>query len=149
MLLSDRSELELEGELDRARTADLVERIEAAALAAAAQRVVEHLGRPPELRRAEVVDRDAEVRVIEDVEEISSRLKRKSFGESKLATQCKVPLRCAESTQSIASKIALCRGRHRRGESRRVDDLTSGRAWRVEIERHVGHDIRALHAAGA
>ena|SRR5215468_5267712 len=29
MLLSDRSELELEGELDRARAADLIERIEA------------------------------------------------------------------------------------------------------------------------
>jgi hypothetical protein len=74
-MLWDCSELELEGELDRARSADLVQRIEAAALAAAAQGIVEHHRGLPELRRTELVDRAAEVRVIQDVEEIPSRLK--------------------------------------------------------------------------
>ena len=50
MLVRDCSELEREGELDRARSADLVQRIEAAALASAAQGIVEHHRGLPELR---------------------------------------------------------------------------------------------------
>src|SRR5215472_2938995 len=143
------SELELEGELDRARSANLVQRIEAAALATASEIVVEHHRSLPELRRAEVIDGASEVRVIQNVEEISSRLERESFGESELAAQCDVPLCGAESAQSIASQIALCRGRNGSSESRLVDDLAPGCARRGEIERHVGHDIRALHTRGA
>ena len=79
------SELKLECELDRARAADLVQRIEAAALATAAEVVVQHLRGLTELRRGQVVDRAAEVRLIEDVEEIASELKRKSFCEAELA----------------------------------------------------------------
>ena len=49
-VLIDYSELELEGELDRARAADLVQRIQTAALASAAKRVVQHHRGLPELR---------------------------------------------------------------------------------------------------
>jgi hypothetical protein len=48
--LWDCSELDLMGELDRARAADLVQRIQTAALAAAAKRVVQHHRSLPELR---------------------------------------------------------------------------------------------------
>ena len=47
-----RSELKLEGQLDGARAADLVEGVEAAALAAAAQPAIQHLGGKAELRRS-------------------------------------------------------------------------------------------------
>ena len=65
------SELQLDRKLDRAWASDLVERVEAAALAAAAEIVVQHLRRVAELRRAQVVDWAAEVRVIQDVEEVA------------------------------------------------------------------------------
>ena len=48
-------ELQLERQLNRARAADLVQGIEATALAATAEVVVQHLRSLPELRRAQVV----------------------------------------------------------------------------------------------
>src|SRR5215471_16158536 len=145
----DCSELELEGELDRARAADLIQRIEAAALASASKRVIQHHRGFPELRRAQVVDRASEIGMVEDVEEIASRLKRHSFCESELAAQSDVPLGGAETSQCIAAKIALRGGRHRSGERRWVDNLAPGCTRRIKIERHIGHDIRTLHASGA
>ena len=71
-------ELQLQRQLDRARAADLIQRIEAAALAAAAQIVVQRLRRMPEQRRSEVVDRAAKVGVVEDVEKIGARPAAKS-----------------------------------------------------------------------
>ena len=135
--------------MDRAWAADLVQRVEAAALAATAQIVVQHHRRLPELRGTEVVDRAAEIRVIENVEEIASRLKRNPFCEVELAAQRDIPLRGAESAQGIASKIALSRGWHRHGERSRIDDLASGCVWLVEIERHAGHEVWPLHAVRA
>jgi hypothetical protein len=69
--------LQFQGKLDRARSADLVKRIEAAALAATSQVVVQHLRDLTKLRRDEEVYRVAEVRMIQDIEEIASRLNRK------------------------------------------------------------------------
>src|SRR5262249_23301160 len=102
-----------------------------------------------ELGRGEIVNRAAKIRVIQDVEEIASRLKRKPLGQAELSAQRDVPLRGAESAQSIASQIALYGGRHRRGESCRVDHLASGCARRIKVDRHAGDDIRALHAISA
>jgi len=65
--------VELEGEVDGAGAADLVEGVEAAALATTAEIVVQHLRRLPELRRAQVVDRAAEVWVVEDVEALGAK----------------------------------------------------------------------------
>jgi hypothetical protein len=78
-------ELKLERELDGARAADLVQRVKTAALAAAAEIVVQHLHRVAELRRAEVVDGAAEVWVVEDVEKVTPELKREFLREPKLA----------------------------------------------------------------
>src|SRR5208283_5824002 len=111
-------ELQLERELDGSRAADLVERVEAAELTAAAEVVVQHLTRITERRGAlgsKVVRWIPEVRVVQDVEEIAAELKRKSFRESELAAQRNVPLRGAETAKGVASEIALCRGGHGRG----------------------------------
>jgi hypothetical protein len=79
---------QLERELDRARAADLVERVEAAA----AEVVVQHLRSLPELRRVQAVDWAAEVRVIQAVEEIASELQRNPFCKAELAAQGDIPL---------------------------------------------------------
>ena len=66
--------------------AELVQRVEATALAAAAEIVVQHLGRLPELSSiAEIVDWAAKVGVVKNVEEISPRLKRYTFCQSELS----------------------------------------------------------------
>jgi hypothetical protein len=102
-------ELQLERELDRARASDLVEGVEAAELATGTEVVVEHLRRLAELRKAQIIDRAAEVRVVQDVEEVASELQRKSFGEAELAAQCDVPLGSAKAAQGVASEIAFDR----------------------------------------
>ena len=109
--------------MDRAWAADLVERVEAAALAAAAEVVVQHLRSLPELRRAQAVDWAAEVRVIQDVEEIASELQRNPFCKAELAAQGDISLRGTEAAEGIASEIALRGGRYRHGERCGVDDL--------------------------
>src|SRR5258708_34715092 len=84
-------------EVNRARAAGLVERVKAAVLAATSEVVVQRLCGLAELGRGEGVDRVAEVWVIQDVEEIASRLQRKTFGKTKLPEQRQVPLRHTET----------------------------------------------------
>ena len=80
------SEDKFKCQLDRPRAPDLVQRIEATALAATAEIIVQHLRRLPELGSiAEVVDWAAKVRVVKEVEEISPRLERYPFRESELS----------------------------------------------------------------
>ena len=69
------SELKLKCQLDRAGAADLVQRIEAAALTAASQGVCQHLRGLTELGRTQEIDGIPEVGMVKDVEEISSCLK--------------------------------------------------------------------------
>src|SRR6266481_5309247 len=142
------SKLKLERKLNRTRAPDLVQRIKAAVLAAAAEVVVQHLCGLAELGCAEVIDRVAEVRVIQNVEDIASRLQRKTFCKAKLPTQRQVPLRRTESTQGIASQIPLPGDRYRCGECRCVDHLASRRALWVKVKRHAGNDIRPVAAVG-
>ena len=103
------SEHQLQRQLRRARAADLVQRIEAAGLAAGAERGSEHLGRLAEQRRGHVVDRGAEVGVVEDVEEVGARLQRKALVKFELAAQRQIDLGRAESVEDIAAEIALDR----------------------------------------
>jgi len=95
------SELRLQRELDRARAADLVQRIEAAALAAGAEPAIQRLGGIAELRRGDVVDRRTELRVIEDVEKIGARLQREACLRqgTKVATAC---MACGSAPRSLA-----------------------------------------------
>ena len=58
-----------------------------------------------------MIGRRAEIRMVEDVEKIGSRLKRKPLPEFELPPQRQIDLRCAKSVQGIAAQITL----HRRG----------------------------------
>ena len=60
---------ELQRKLHRSRPADLVQGIEATGSAAGAERSAEHLGLA-EQRRDHIIDPTAEVRAVEDVEEV-------------------------------------------------------------------------------
>src|SRR5260370_4527588 len=81
------SKLKLKRKLNRTRAPDLVQRIKAAVLAAAAEVVVQHLCGLSELGRTEVIDRVAEVGVIQNVEDVAPLLQRKTFCKPKLPTQ--------------------------------------------------------------
>src|SRR5579862_383544 len=82
--LLQKSELHLERQLDRAGAADLVQRRESAVLSPAAEEVVQRLCRFAELWRGQIVDRGAKVRMIQNIEEIASDLKREMFVKAKL-----------------------------------------------------------------
>jgi hypothetical protein len=84
-----RFKTEASSELDGAWAADLVEGVEAAGLSAGVEVVVEHLRGLAELGRGHGVDRVAEVRVVEDVEELQAKF----FGVAKLAAQGDGPQR--------------------------------------------------------
>jgi hypothetical protein len=66
MLLWDCSELEFQGELDRAWSADLIERIQTAIRATGAQAARQHLGGVSEKRIGQTVDGRAEAWMVED-----------------------------------------------------------------------------------
>ncbi len=68
-------ELEFEGELDGAGAADLVERVEAAIGAGGAQAAGERLGRVAEQGAGQGVVGIAEIRMVEDVEELGGEAK--------------------------------------------------------------------------
>lgn len=75
---------ELQRQLHGTWSADLIERIEPTVRAAASERRSQHLRRLPELRRTEIVDGTPEIGVIEDVEQIRSRLKSKPLPKFEL-----------------------------------------------------------------
>lgn len=100
-------ELELEGELDGARAADLVEGVETAIGAAGAEAACERLGRLAKERAGQAVVGVPEVGVIEDVEELGTETKTELFTEVKLALQPKIRLRSSETAQHITPEIAL------------------------------------------
>jgi len=81
------SEHQLQGQLRRARAADLIQRIEAAILAATSERGSRQLRRLPAQRGTHVVDWAAEIGVVEDVEKIRACLKGKPLPELELSPQ--------------------------------------------------------------
>src|SRR6266581_1514366 len=93
---SHSSELELEGELDGARAADLVEGVETAGRAAGAQAARQCLRRVPEQRAGQVVVGISKVRMVEDVEKLGTETKSKLLGQMKLPLQRNVCLCCPE-----------------------------------------------------
>jgi hypothetical protein len=76
-------------------------------VAAAAEITIQHLGGLAELRPGGVLDRAAEVRVLEKVVEDASGLKRNAFGEAELTAERDVPLSSSKAAQGIESWIAL------------------------------------------
>ena len=95
--------------MDRLGPADLVQRIQAAALAAAAQIAVQRLRRLPELRRGQVVDRVAKVRVIEDVEEVGARLQPEALAEGEAPLQEKSICQASKPRRALARLVAPSR----------------------------------------
>jgi len=83
----DPSKLKLEGELDGAGAADLVEWVEAAVKAPCPQALRKRLGCLPEGPLIQHRIRVTKVWVIEDVEEVGPQLQFGSFGETKLAAE--------------------------------------------------------------
>ena len=73
-------ESELECELDRARTADLVQRVEAAVGSSNAQGIRQRLRRPAEQRAGQAVGGKAEVRVVQKIEELGPEAKSHALG---------------------------------------------------------------------
>src|SRR5215472_17208478 len=74
-------ELKFQRELNRARAADLVKRVEAAVGTAGAQAARQRAGRVAEQRAGQAVVGIAKVRVVKDVEEFRSETKAQLFGE--------------------------------------------------------------------
>jgi len=99
--------LKFEGQLHGAGAADLVERVEAAIGTAGAQAVCQRLRRVAEQGAGQTVDRIPEVRVIENVEELSSEPQPHFFSQLKLALQAEIGLHGIETTRHVAAKIAL------------------------------------------
>src|ERR1700674_4391560 len=81
------SELKLQRQLDRARPANLVERVKPAIRATGPQAVRQRLRRAAEQGAGQAVGGGAEVRVVQDVEELGSETKPHLFGDAKLPLQ--------------------------------------------------------------
>jgi len=77
--------LEFERQLDRAGTADLIKRIEAAVRPAGAQTAGQRLRRVTEERAGQGVVGWTKVRVVEDVEELTSEAELRSLREVKFS----------------------------------------------------------------
>src|SRR5262245_150605 len=92
------SELEPESELNGAWPANLIQRTEAAVGAARAEASREHLRRAAELRAGQVVDGRAEVRMIENIEELGLEAKAEALFQLKPALSGQVDLERTESS---------------------------------------------------
>src|SRR5262249_21704410 len=100
-------ELKLERKLDRARSADLVERVETAVRAPGAQTVGQRLSRAAEHRAGQAVDRVGEIRVVEDVEELGPETKPGPLCNPKDSLEGNIGLRRPEAPQDVPAKIPL------------------------------------------
>src|SRR5262249_21453038 len=87
LLLMAHLEPKLQRQLDRARSADLVERVEPPVRAARPEAARQGLRRAAEERAGQVVVGIAEVRAVQDVEELSAEVKPNPLGEAKPALQ--------------------------------------------------------------
>jgi hypothetical protein len=101
------SKYELERQLNRARSTHLVKGIEAEVCAAGAEAVRWRFRGAAEQRAGQHVGRVAEVRVVQDVEELGPEAKPDSLGDAEDALQPDIALKCAETSQHIASQISL------------------------------------------
>src|SRR5262249_24646771 len=102
------SERELQGELDGARAAYLIQRIETAVSAARTEAARQGLRRMAEERTWQDVIGRPEIGMIENVEELPPEPQVPLLGERKLPLESHVRLCRAESAQHVAPEIALC-----------------------------------------
>src|SRR5215469_4381138 len=143
-----RSKREPQGELDRARTANLVQRIETAVCAARTQTARQRLRRMAEERAAERVVGRTEIGMIENVEELRSEPQVPPLGERKLPLESHVRLRCPKAAQHVAPEMAL-RPRRSRFERVFVKNLAAGILRAEKLKRVPRHNVRAGSHGGA
>jgi hypothetical protein len=127
--------LELESELDRTWTANLIERAETSIGAAGAQTARQRFRGVAKEGVGQSVVGIAEVWVVEEIEELGSETKPHLLGEVKLALQPKIQLRSSETAQHIAPEIALLPG-GRRSKGRAIENLTAGILFSLDLQRH-------------
>src|SRR5262245_57307496 len=89
------SKLKFERQLDRARSADLVERVESPISATGPQTVRQRLRRPTEERAGQEVGGITEVGVVQDVEELGSETKPHCLGDAKMPLHPDIRLGCS------------------------------------------------------
>ena len=123
--------MQLERQLDRARSTDLIKRVQTAIGAAGAEAARQRLRRAPKQRTGLHVGGIAEVRVIENIEELSSETKPHLLSDVKLALQRHVRLPGSEPAQHVAPEIPLLAG-GRRGKGRFIEDFAAGKLLTVE-----------------
>src|ERR1700743_151082 len=109
----EKSELQLERQLDRARCADLIQRTQAAVGTAGTQAGCQRLRRLPEQGVAKRSVGISKVRMIQDVKKLGTKTKDEFLRKMKLPLQRGIQLPCGKAAQHVASKVALrsCSGR--------------------------------------
>ena len=118
-------ELKFQGQLDRARAADLVQRAEAAIRTAGAEAARQCFRRVAEQGAGQAVVGAAEVRMIKNVEELRAETKAYVFRDMKLTLHRNIRLRGSETAQDIAPEIPLLPS-GRRSERRTIEDFSAG-----------------------
>src|SRR5258708_6470126 len=136
-----RSELKFQRQLDRARPADLIERVESAIGAAGPQTIRQGLRGPAEQGVGQDVAGIAENWVVQYVEELSPETKVDPLHDVKLPLDSDIRLRRIETPQHVASEIPL-RSSGRCGKSRLVKNLAARISRTVELRRHPGIQVR-------
>src|SRR5215469_3935650 len=143
-----RSKRKLQGELDGARAANLVERIETAVCAARAEATCQGLRRMAEERTGQAVIGRPEIGMIENVEELRSEPQVPLLGERKLPLESHVRLRCPKAAQHVAPEITLSPLRCR-FERVFVKNLAAGILRAEKLKRVPWHNVRAGSQGGA
>lgn len=129
-----RSEYKFEHQLDRARSANLVERVETTVRAAGDNGVRQGLRRAAEQGTGQDTGGRAEVGVVQKVEELRPETEVCLLREVKLTLQSDVGLEGVETSQNVAAEIALPSGGHCR-ESGVPENLAAGISGAVELKR--------------
>jgi hypothetical protein len=104
-LVIRRLKRELERKLNRARSANLIQRIQAA------QGLIERLGWQTNPALPHEPIKSGEIGMVKQVEKLATELKIDSFREVELAMQGKIHLLRAVAVQHVATQGSLCLGR--------------------------------------
>src|SRR5712691_1868553 len=150
----DGLEHELQRKLDRARSANLVERIERGYRPGAEQSVVQHAGGNSKRRVGEVqrVSCQRELRTVHHIENIGPELQRHRFVDGELPPQRQIELVPAKAPQRVARQIPLYAGNGSRECSlveakpsrTSCDSISGGAIGAVKEERLARNNVGAF-----
>src|SRR5262249_50516140 len=134
------SKLKLKRELDRARSANVVERVETAVRAAGPETVRQRLRRAAKEGAGQAVGGISEVWVVQDVEELSPESQPHILRNVKLPLERNIRLRSSESSQHVAPEITLLPGGRSR-KSRLIENLATRISRPIEFKRRPRRDV--------